>query len=293
MTFDATTTQVVQAKVSISWVSVANARANWTAENPNPTWGFDTLKANAHAAWNGPLNQIQIAGGTATEQELFYTSLYHSLLHPNVFSDTNGQYMGFDNQVHTVAAPQKAQYANYSSWDIYHTQVQLSALVAPQQMSDSAQSMINDANQNSGMLPKWSLANGESYVMVGDPSDGIIAGYYAFGAKAFDTTTALKVMLNEATVPNNIRPGLAYYMKLGYLPDDGTYGCCNFYGSVSTLLEYTEADFALSQFATALGDTTNASMLLARSQNWQNVYDPATTFFNPKLLDGTFVSGVG
>jgi predicted alpha-1,2-mannosidase len=293
LTFDATTNHVVQAKVSISFVSVANARANWTFENPNPTWAFDTVKGNAHTAWNALLNQVQISGGSTSEQELFYTSIYHSLIHPNVFSDTNGQYMGFDNQPHSVALPQKDQYANYSSWDIYHSQVQLSALIAPQQMSDSAQSMINDAAQNSGMLPKWSLANGESYVMVGDPADGIIAGYYAFGAQTFDTATALKVMVTEATVPNNIRPGLADYMKLGYLPDDASYGCCNFYGSVSTLLEYTEADFALSQFAQALGDTKNAATFLARSQNWQNVYDPATTFFTPKLSDGTFVAGVG
>jgi predicted alpha-1,2-mannosidase len=293
LTFDTTQKQVIQAKVAISFVSTDNARANWKAENADGTWDFDSVKTAAISSWNTMLGQIQIAGGSSGEQELFYTSLYHSLLHPNVFSDTNGQYMGFDNQVHSVSAPQKDQYANYSSWDIYHSQVQLSATVAPQQMSDSAQSMINDAAQNSGMLPKWSLANGESYVMVGDPSDGIIAGYYAFGAKNFDTATALSVMLKEATTPNNIRPGLDYYMNNGYLPDDGSYGCCNFYGSVATLLEYCEADFALSQFAAAVGDMTNANMLLARSQNWQNVFDPGTNFMTPKLKDGSFVPGIG
>jgi predicted alpha-1,2-mannosidase len=291
LTFDTTAKQVLQAKVAISFVSVANARANWTADNAQ--WDFDATHTSAHAAWNNALNQVQISGGTAAEQELFYTSLYHSLIHPNVFSDSNGQYMGFDNQVHSVSGAQKAQYANYSGWDIYHSQVQLSAIVAPQAMSDSAQSMLNDAAQNNGMLPKWALENGESYVMVGDPSDGIIAGYYAFGARAFDTKTALQVMLNEATVPNNIRPGLSYYTSLGYLPDDGSYGCCNFYGSVATLLEYGEADFALSQFASALGDTTNAALMLKRSQNWQNVFDTSSNMFNAKLLDGTFIGGEG
>jgi predicted alpha-1,2-mannosidase len=291
LTFDTTKTQVLQAKVAISFVSVDNAKANWTAENS--AWSFDTTRTATHAAWNALLNQIQIAGGTATEQQLFYTSLYHTLLHPNVFSDTNGQYMGFDSQVHSVSGTQKAQYANYSGWDIYRGQVQLSALLAPAQMSDSAQSMLNDAAQNAGQLPKWSLANAETYVMVGDPADGIIAGYYAFGATSFDTATALKVMLAEANTPNNIRPGLNYYETLGYLPDDGNYGCCNFYGSVSTVLEYAQADFALSQFASALGDTSNAAKLLARSQNWQNIFDPSTGLFTPRLLNGTFVAGVG
>jgi predicted alpha-1,2-mannosidase len=293
LTFDTTTTQVLQAKVAISFVSVDNARGNWTADNPNPTWDFDNVHAAATAAWNKTLGQIQIAGGTTSEQELFYTSLYHSLLHPNVFSDTNGQYMGFDNAVHTVSGSQKDQYANYSGWDIYHCQVQLSAIVAPDAMSDSAQSMLNDAAQNGGMLPKWGLANGETYIMVGDPADGIIAGYYAFGAKTFDTATALKVMLAEANTPSNIRPGLQDYETMGYLPDDATYGCCNFYGSLATLLEYGQADYALSQFATALGDTTDAAALLKRAQSWQNVLDPSTNLFTPKLLDGTFVSGVG
>ncbi len=291
LTFDTTKTQVLQAKVAISFVSVANAKANWTADNAQ--WDFDATKTAAHTAWNNALGQVQISGGTTAEQELFYTSLYHSLLHPNVFSDSNGQYMGFDNQVHSVAGTQKAQYANYSGWDIYHSQVQLSATVAPQAMSDSAQSMLNDAAQNNGQLPKWALENGESYVMVGDPSDGIIAGYYAFGARNFDTKTALAVMLKEATVANNIRPGLDYYMMKGYLPDDGTYGCCNFYGSVATLLEYGEADFALAQFAAALGDTVNSGLMLTRSQNWQNVFDSSVNMFNAKLSDGTFVAGEG
>ena len=92
------------------------------------------------------LNKIQIAGGTATQQQLFYTSLYHVLQHPNMVSDTNGQYIGFDNAVHTIAAGH-AQYDNFSGWDIFHGQTQLSALVAPSQTSDIAQSLLNDAAQ--------------------------------------------------------------------------------------------------------------------------------------------------
>lgn len=289
LTFDTTTTQVVQAKVAISWVSVANAVANLSSENPS--WGFDSVESAAHSAWNDLLDRIQVAGGTPDEQRLFYTSLYHSLLHPNVFSDVNGQYLGFDMKTHAVSGAQRAQYTNYSGWDIYRGQAQLSALMAPQQMSDSAQSMINDAAQSNGQLPKWVLANAETYVMVGDPSDGIISAYDAFGATNFDTASALQYMLAEADNPNNIRPGLSYYLDRGYLPDDGNYGCCNYYGSVSTLLEYTQADFALSQFASELGDNADSARLLARAQNWKNVFDPATGLFTPKLLDGTFVSG--
>jgi predicted alpha-1,2-mannosidase len=291
LTFDTTAHPVVQAKVGISFVSVENARGNWHADNPG--WDFDSVHAAAHDAWNDLLGEVQIGGASADNQRLFYSALYMSLLHPNVFSDSNGQYIGFDNVVHTVSPGQTAQYANYSGWDIYHGQVPLSALLAPKQMSDSAQSMVNDATQNDGLLPKWALANAETYIMTGDPSDGIIAGYYAFGARNFDTATALKLMVQEATVPNTIRPGLTDYETLGYLPDDGTYGCCHFYGSVATLLEYQEADFALSQFASALGDASDAATVLARTGNWQNVFNPANNLLNPKLKDGSFVGGMG
>ena len=174
----------MQAKVGISYVSVANAVANRAADIP--AFDFAATKQAAHDSWNQLLGRLQVAGGTAAQQRVFYTALYHSLLHPNVFSDRNGQYIGFDNQVHTVASGHSAHYANFSGWDIYRTQAQLTALVAPAQTSDIAQSMLADYAQG-GTLPKWSQNNGETYVMVGDPGTAILASYYAFGARNFDT----------------------------------------------------------------------------------------------------------
>ena len=153
--------------------------------------------------------------------------------------------------------------------------------------SSSAQSMVNDAAQHGGMLPKWSLADGEAHIMVGDPADGILGGYYAFGARNFDTAAALSAGRGDRA--NNIRPGLSYYDNLGYVPSDGTSTCCNFYGPVSTTLEYGAADFALAGFAAALGDTPAARMLVRRSQDWQNLYNPATGLIQPKTAAGTFV----
>jgi predicted alpha-1,2-mannosidase len=288
VTFDTTANQTVQAKVGVSYVSTTNAAANIKAENGSG-WNFDTVKTNAHNAWNSMLNKIQVGGGSATQQSIFYTAMYHSLLHPNVFSDSNGEYMGFDDQVHKVAKGH-VQYANYSGWDIYRSQVQLAALVAPQQTSDSITSMINDYEQ-SGQLPKWALNNGESYVMVGDPADAIIADAYAFGAKNFDTKTALQAMLAEANPSSGIRPGYNYDESMGYLPMDGTYGCCNFYGPVSTQQEYDVADHAISTFASALGDKTDAATFAARAQNWVNVFNPGSGYLEPKYLNGQFEPG--
>ncbi|MCA1218650.1 lectin [Streptomyces sp. 8L] len=288
VTFDTTAHQVVQAKVGISYVSTANAVANRTAENPG--WNFDTTRDAATSAWNARLGKIQTVGGTADQQTEFYTALYHSLLHPNVISDTNGQYPGFDGKTHTVDSGHSAVYGNYSGWDTYRSQAQLEALVDPQAASDTAQSMVDDYAQT-GAFPKWSENNGESYVMVGDPGAAILADFHAFGATGFDTSTALKDMVAEASTANNDRPGLNYLNNPGYMPHDGSYGCCNFYGPVSTTLEYNTADFALSAFAGALGDSTDQKTYADRAQNWRKVLNPASGFVQPRNADGTWVGG--
>ncbi len=287
LTFDTAQHPTLQAKVGLSYVSTANAKANRVAENPG--WNFDKVVTAAHTAWNRLLNKIQIGGGPAQQQQVFETAMYHALLHPNVYSDANGQYLGFDGQVHSAPAG-RTEYANYSGWDIYRSQVQLAAMVAPAETSDSIRSMLDQYDQT-GQLPKWELNNGESYVMVGDPADPIIADAYAFGARNFDKAHALQAMLMEANQPNNIRPGLDYYETKGYLPLDGQYGCCNFYGPVSTQQEYNTADHAISSFAAALGDTETANTFAQRANNWQNVFNPASGYLQARYADGRFATG--
>jgi predicted alpha-1,2-mannosidase len=275
----------VLVKAGISYVSQANAELNATAEDPG--WSFDAVRRATFASWNGLLRRIEVGGGTPNDTTVFYSALYHSLLHPNVFSDVNGQYMGFDDQVHTVPAGH-AQYANFSGWDIYRSQAQLVAMLDPAVGSDIATSMLNDDAQ-SGQLPKWSLDNGESYVMVGDPADPILADLHAFGA-SFDTTQALADMVKEAMVPSDIRPGLADYESLHYLPTDGAYGCCNFYGPVSTALEYETADASIAQMASSVGDTADAYDFMTRAQNWEYLENPVTGSVEPKTTAGAFPS---
>jgi predicted alpha-1,2-mannosidase len=288
LTFNTTSDQTVLAKVGVSYVSPANARANLTAENPS--WNFSATESAAQSSWNALLGKVQIAGGTTSEQATFYTALYHSLLHPNVFSDDNGQYMGVDGAVHTVDSGHSAFYTNFSGWDIYRTQAQLEALIDPSAASDTAESMVDDYTQG-GMLPKWMEDNGETYVMVGDPADSIIADYHAFGATNFNTSQALSDMVAEATNTNNIRPGLNYLSAPGYLPADGSYGCCNYYGPVSTTLEYDTADFALSAFAGALGNTADQTTFADRAQGWRNVLDPNSGFDQPRNTNATWPTG--
>jgi predicted alpha-1,2-mannosidase len=219
----------------------------------------------------------------------FYTALYHALLHPNVFSDANGQYIGGDGQVHVANG--YTRYANFSEWDIYRGEMQLLALLAPHQASDMIRSLIT-AGQETGQLPRWPVANAETGLMVGDPSDAVIADAYAFGARGFDADLALREMLAGAVAPQPDqaqapasryleRPSLGAYLRLGYIP-----------GAASTTLEYSTADLAISQLASALGDQADYQTMLARSANWKQTFDKHTGFIEPRLANGTFPPGL-
>ncbi|MFE9448461.1 lectin [Streptomyces sp. NPDC006739] len=289
LTFDTSSNPTVSAKVGISYTDDAGAADNLATEIR--TWNPATVERANHEAWNAVLGKLRIGGGSTDQQTQFYTALYHALLHPNVFSDEDGRYMGMDNQVHRLAKGQKAQYANYSGWDTYRSQTQLMAMVEPKVASDVVTSMLNGYDQT-GLLPKWASNNGESYVMVGDPAAGIIADAYAFGATGFDTDKALAALQHEATAPNNDRPGEPVRDAKGYLPlDENDYGCCNFYGPVSTQLEYDSADYALAAFAKSLGRTEVYQKFATRAQDWMNVFNPQTGYLQARNKDGQFAGG--
>jgi predicted alpha-1,2-mannosidase len=294
VTFDTTAQPAVTMKVAVSYVSTADAWANLNAEDPG--WSTAGVAGRTYAQWNQLLSRIKIGGGTAAQQTEFYTALYHSLLDPSTFSDVNGDYIGFDNQIHTLP-PGQTQYANFSGWDIYRDEVPLLALIAPQQTSQMMSSLLNDQAQG-GWLPKWPLANDYTGVMNGDASDQMLADAYAFGARGFDANAALAAMVKGATVVPaqsqlgqgwyTERPDLSSYESLGYVPNTQQSSLSPVDNGASETLEYASADFAISRLAAALGDSPTESAFLNRSQNWTNIFNTATGYIEPRDGSGQF-----
>jgi len=280
-------TAVVRLKVGLSFVSVANADQNLAREIPG--WDFEKVRNDAKSAWQEVLSHAVVSGGSDVQRRIFYTALYHSFLEPTVFSDVNGDYIGFDDQVHSAKG--RIQYANYSGWDIYRCQVQLITMFFPKVGSDIAQSLVVDAQQGGG-LPVWPVANDESSVMVGDPSDLILADIYAFGGHDFDTKAELRIMRHGAEDPAvhsrlyPERPGLAQFLKNGYIPESPS-----LHGSASVTLEDESADFAISRLAGSLGDTAIAKEYLNRSAMWRRLFDPETRYIRPRGANGNFLPG--
>lgn len=280
LTFDTSNSHVIHAQVGISYISVDGARNNLNTEIGNAS--FEQVKEAASAAWNDHLHSIVVSGGTEDEKTSFYTALYHSFIHPNVFNDVDGRYLGFDGKVHTLAAGQHAQYENIAGWDQYRTLMRLLSIIMPTEASDIAQSLVNDAQQGDGHLPRWEQVNVDSHGMNGDSADVEIATAYAFGATNFDTAAALHAML---TGQAKIREGLRNYVKLGYVAA-GTDP-----NSVFITEEYAIDDFAIAQFAQSLGKRDIYTTYMQRSQNWQNVLNTSSGYMQPRQHDGTWVSG--
>ena len=296
LSFDTRSRRTVQVKVGISYVSERNAALNLRRESP--AWSLAEVRARARAAWNAALRRIEVRGGTATERRIFATALYHSLLHPSVFSDVDGRYVGRDGRIHVARG--YTQLTNVAGWDVYRSQVPLLALVAPRRANDLVRSLLAGSGQ-AGRLSKWLLAGTETGVMVGDSADPIIASAYAFGARLFPAEAALRAMVRGATelqpgpfaYPSRNatgyvqRPGLRQYLELGYVPLD--HGDGYVWGPAATTLEYATDDFAIAALAGSLGKTALERAFLARAGSWRNVFNPQTGFVEPRLRDGSFL----
>jgi predicted alpha-1,2-mannosidase len=298
--FDTRDNRVVSARVGVSFVSLEGARANLAAESHG---GFGVIAARARQRWNQALGRIRVGGGSERQLDTFYTALYHALLAPRTFNDVGGAYIGMDGLVHRARG--RTQYADFSGWDTYRTQIQLLALLEPKRASDIVASLLADAEQ-SGCLPRWSYANGQSMTMVGDSADPIIASAAAFGATGFDQGAALAAMLRGANEPCRSpngdylqRQGLEQYLALGYVPfdlDTNTRNANSIYGdpdavwgSAATTLEYAVDDFAIAQFAARFQrDGATYRAFMDRSANWGRLFNPASGMVEPRFADGSF-----
>ena len=284
----------VEVRTALSYVSLDGARANLTAEGKG---SFDDVRAAASKEWNAKLSRIAIASADDRDTETFYTALYHSLLNPNTFNDVDGRYIGFDGDVHTLAAGH-TQYTNFSDWDTYRGLASLHGSMFPEQASDMAQSLVNDAEQ-SGSFPRWALANTATAEMTGDSVVPLMVNFYAFGAKDFDVDTALRYMVKAATEGGAglngyvERPEIATYLQRGYLPLNADSCRDGAIPGASITLEWSVDDFTISRFADALGDSATATEFQNRAQYWQNLFNPTTHYISPRDAMGLFPDGPG
>lgn len=259
-------------KVGISFVDINGAKKNLATEMPH--WNFDAYKKETEANWNSELNKIEIQSDDLTQQKIFYTALYHSFLNPNTFSDCDGRYRGMDNEIH--ANERHLAYSVFSLWDTFRSTHPLFTITQQKRTEDFITTFLNHFLQG-GKLPVWELAANETNCMIGYHAVSVITDAYVKGIRGFNQKLALQAMVHSAMQSNL---GLADYRKQGYISSE------NESESVSKTLEYAYDDWCIAVFADSLGYDSLASVFYQRAQYYKNLYNPASTFMQPRFNGG-------
>ena len=281
--FDTKPGEKIYVQTGVSFVSEQNALLNLNTEQP--TLDFAATRARAEEAWEKVLSVIEVEGGTPEERTVFYTSLYHLQIHPNILQDVNGEYPQMGSL--KVAKTSHDRYTVYSLWDTYRNVHPLLSLLYPRKQLAMVQTML-DMYKESGWLPKWELYGQETFTMEGDPAIIVINDTWQRGIRDFDTKLAYEAMLRGATTPgkdNKLRPDFDDYVSRGYVPLRE-----KFDNSVSHALEYYIADWNLSQFASALGKKKDAQLFARRASGYRHYYDKESGLLRPILPDGKFIT---
>ncbi|MBE6219192.1 MAG: glycoside hydrolase family 92 protein [Rikenellaceae bacterium] len=276
----------VEVRVGISYVSIEGARRNLEAECGKRS--FDDALLGAQRSWSNALGRIRVEGGSDADRTIFYTALYHALLHPNIVSDVDTKYPKMESG--TVGSGYN-RYTVFSLWDTYRNLHQLLTLVYPDRQSDMVRTMV-DMSKEWGWLPRWELYGRETFTMEGDPAIPVIVDSYLKGIRDFDVEAAYAAMKRSATTPgkdNPIRRDIDPYIERGYIPVGVFAQDMSGDNSVSHALEYYVADNALATFAREMGDEEFARDMERRASGWRNYYSVKDGAMRPIDKSGEFV----
>ena len=266
---------------ALSGVSMEGAVKNMEVEAPHND--FDKYLAAAKADWNKHLQRIEIVGGEADDRVNFYTALYHSMIAPTIYSDVDGKYYGPDKQVHQ--ADGWINYSTFSLWDTFRAAHPLFTYTEPERVGEMVKSFIAFYEQN-GRLPVWNFWGSETDMMIGYHAVPVIVDAYLKGIGDFDAEKALEACVATANIDEY--RGIGSYKKNGYIP----YNVVDKYNSenwsLSRTLEYAYDDFCIAEMAQKMGKTELANEFYKRSQNYRNVFNPATGFMQPIDDKGIF-----
>ena len=261
--------QQVEFKAGISFVDMEGARKNFEAEIASKT--FDEVAGEAYAQWNRELNRIRIEGGTDEEKTIFYTALYHTMIDPRIYTDTDGRYMGADGKPRSTEG-RFTKRTVFSGWDVFRSQMPLQTIINPELVDDLLASLTTMA-QESGReyFERWEIVNAYSGCMLGNPALSVLADAYAKGIRGYDVERAYRYAVNTSRLFGND--------SLGYTPSD----LC-----ISHTLEYAYTDWCVSQLAARLGKTEDAKAFAQKSRAYRNIFDREKGWFRPRRADGSW-----
>lgn len=288
--FDTREGEQIEVRMGVSFTSIENARENLDVEQDGKD--FDVIREEAEDKWREDLSRVRVHGGSRDQVTVFYTALYHTLIHPNVLNDVNGEYPLMESDGIGKVPDGHDRYTVFSLWDTYRNLHQLMTLLYPERQLDMVRSMV-DISREWGWMPKWELYGRETFTMEGDPAIPVIADTWFKGLKDFDIESAYRAFVKSATTPgsrNRMRPDIDPYIEKGYIPL-GVYSAdLSGDNAVSHALEYYIADHALSLLADSLGHAEDAERFRNASLGYRHYWCPEYGTLRPLMADGSFYS---
>ncbi len=280
--FDTQKDEQIIVSTAISGVSTEGAAKNLLAEVPDDN--FDKYRNLTRDNWNRQLSKIEIVSNNTDDKVNFYTALYHSMIAPTIYSDVDGTYYGPDKKTHKTDG--WVNYSTFSLWDTFRAAHPLFTYTEPERANDMVKSFITFYEQNK-RLPVWNFYGSETDMMIGYHAVPVIVDAYLKGITDVDPEKALEACIATANIDNY--RGIGMYKKLGYVPYNiaDSYNAENW--SLSKTLEYAYDDYCIAKMAEKMGKKEIADEFYKRSLNYKNLYNPATSFMQPKDDKGNFI----
>ena len=268
----------LQVKVGLSSVSEENALIN--LNNEILDWDFDGIRETARYHWNKELGKINILSDNDEQKTIFYTALYHSMLAPNLYSDSlENQYVyrGADDQIYS--GNNLMNFHTFSLWDTYRAEHPLLTIMHPDRVQNFIRALLLHY-QESGLLPVWTLWANETNTMIGYHSIPVIFDAYNKGLLPDINPDSLFIAMKSSAF-QKIRE-IPLYLEYGYIPaNTGN-------NTVSKTLEYAYDDWCIAQMALALNNQEEYLYFMERADSYKNVFDSTTLFMRAKLSDGSW-----
>jgi predicted alpha-1,2-mannosidase len=288
--------EILEIRAGTSFCSWQGAKANLTKEVGQQS--FEQLKSKSRTEWEKALGQIRIKTNNEQQKKVFYTALYHSMQHPRLFNDVDGQYPQFAGKYQLQKSSNGNYYDDFSMWDIYRAQLPLIEILDPALSNAFIRSLIAKGEQG-GWLPIFPCWNNYTAAMIGDHVSAFIAAAYNKGLRNFNVQSAYNLMRKNAfetpadfaTYKNGMgRRALPSYLQFGYIPaEDSVPDAFHKKEQVSRTLEYAYDDYALFTMARALGKKEDQQLLRQRALNYRNVFSTADGMVRGKHSDGKWV----
>ncbi len=182
----------VTIKIGISPVDAEGAKKNLEAEIGAKS--FEEIKAIAQDAWESQLEKIVIESKNKDYKSIFYTSLYHTMLAPNIYQDVDGRYRGMDLKIHETQDFE--YYTVFSLWDTYRAAHPLYTIIEQERTNDFINTFLAKYNEG-GIMPIWDLSACYTGCMIGYHAVPVIADAYLKGIDGYDVEKAFKATLEQ------------------------------------------------------------------------------------------------